>query len=100
MKLQKFNSIIVIGAIFIVSMYVGDMCRKAFLTTNQECPTCFVPQVQTDTMPLENGGEIVIKMVGEDKSVHMSYEDFEYISKKRKTKKLVGKLDALFSRMD
>ena len=56
--------------------------------------------IQTDSLPLENGGHVYLEKVRNEKTVAMSLEDFEYVSKKKKSKEINKKLKALFSRMN
>ncbi len=54
-----------------------------------------------DVLPLENGGEVSVKVIDGVKYVHFTFSDFEYVAKKRSiTKKVVKSLESLFARLE
>lgn len=95
-KLNKYSTMILA---FLLAVGIGALGRQALVATNVIKPKQAVVEVKRDSMPLKNGGEVVIEMIGNTKSVYISYEDLEYISKKVKVKKLIKSLDGLFARM-
>lgn len=59
------------------------------------------PIPKIDTLPLENGSNIVVEIVNDKKLVTMTLEDLEYINKKRsRLKKIVEGVRALFARLE
>ena len=99
-KLQKLNNVSSMILAFLLAVGIGALGRSALEATNVIQPKQPVVEVKRDAMPLENGGEVVIELIGKEKSVYISYEDLQYISKKVKVKKLIKSLDALYARME
>lgn len=99
-KLQKLNNYSTMILAFLLAVGMGSLGREVLVATNIIQPKQVVEEVKRDSMPLKNGGEVVIEMIGSTKSVYISYEDLLYISKKVKVKKLIKNLDALFARME
>jgi hypothetical protein len=95
---DKLNKFFLILLVLVLSMGVGELIRS------QAVKDASVPiqQIKSDALPLENGGEIIIKSdsIG-NKVIIISLEDLTHISKsKSKVKKLVENVTGLFARME
>jgi hypothetical protein len=96
--LEKLNKFFLILLVLVVSMGVGELIRGSALKES----TVVMQPIKRDVLPLDNGGEIVIKSdaIG-NKVIVITLEDLEYIStRKSKVKKLVENVTGLFSRME
>jgi hypothetical protein len=92
-KLEWLNNVPIMILIVLLGFGIGAISRNVLQPKE-------VVEVKSDVLPLENGGEVVIKIVDNQKRVYISYEDLEYISKKKsKMKKLVSNLGALYERL-
>ena len=93
-KLNMINNVPIMILVFLLAIGVGAIGRNVIQ------PKQVVEEVKRDSMPLENGGEVVIAIVENEKRVYVSYEDLKYISKKKsKMKKLIKNLGALYERL-
>lgn len=97
-KLKKVNNVSTIVLVFLLAILVGNVGFNFFSSKTQIERVEKVYEVKRDTLPLKNGGEVALELIGNEKSVYISYEDLEYISKRR-IKKVVKSIDALFTRM-
>lgn len=100
-QLAKFNNVSSIILACLLAVGVGALGRSALESANIIKPTAVEVVVQSDVMPLKNGGSILLEKIGTEKIVSMSYEDFQFISeKKSKIKKLVQSVEGLYARME
>lgn len=100
-KLEKLNNVSSLILAFLLATGIGALGRNALEAINVIKPKQPVVEVKRDTMPLINGGEIFLEKIGKEKTIFMSYEDFEFIGKKKsKIKKLIQNIDALYARME
>ena len=84
--------------ILVFGILFGDMTRRIYFTENVFNES--VP-VLTDTLPLENQGNIKIQLIEGKKIVIILFEDLQYITKKRRvTKKTIKNLESLFKRLE
>ena len=99
-KLEKLNKYSTMIIAFLLAVGIGGLGREALIATNIIQPKQAVVEIKRDVMPLENGGEVIIAIVENEKRVYISYEDLEYIGKKKsKMKKLIKNLGALYERL-
>jgi len=93
------KKIIIYGVIAFVTGLVFIQLTKSIVVKNNTVEN--IPIILTDTLPLENAGEVNIKLLEGNKEVCMAIEDFEYIVKKRRTgKKVLKSLNSLFARLE
>lgn len=85
---------IIIFLVLIVSILFGDMVRRTYIPT----PEIVQSDYQVDTLPLENQGVIQIQKFDGKKTVIISFDDWKYILKHRKS--ITENLEALFERMN
>ena len=86
--------------VFCMAVLIGDFINRTFVNTVSPEP---IEEVQTDILPLENGGEIKIidTKTSYGKIVYITMEDLEYVTdSRRRTKKTMENIRALFSRME
>jgi len=95
-KSEKVNNAAIIILVFLLAMFAGNFSSNLFSNKTDRIEKVF--EIKRDTLPLENGGEIALELIGNEKSVYISYEDLKYISKKR-IRTVVKNIDALFLRM-
>ena len=100
-QLEKFNNVSSIILACLLAVGVGTLGRGALESANIIKPKAVEIVVQRDTMPLKNGGTILLEKIGSEKIVSMTYEDFQFIGKKKsKIKKLVQSVGVLYKRME
>ena len=100
-QLEKLNNVSSIILACLLAIGVGALGRSALESANIIKPKAVEIVVQRDTMPLKNGGSILLEKIGSEKIVSMTYEDFKFIGeKKSKIKKLVQSVDVLYKRME
>ncbi len=102
-NLPIVGNVAVFVLIFLLAIGLGSIFRGLIASNSQTGQVETVErvyEVKRDTLPLENGGEVSLELVGKERSVFIAYEDLEFISKNKSTfKKFVKKIDALFLRM-
>lgn len=92
-KLKRINNVSTMILVFLLAISVGAIGRNIIQPKQ-------VIEIKSEVMPLKNGGEVVINIIENEKRVYISYEDLEYISKKKsKMKKLIKNLAALYERL-
>jgi len=83
---------------FCIGLVVVALFTNIILKTN---PAETIAPILVDTLSLENGGEVNIELLDGVKYIHVTLNDFEYISKKKSvSKKVVSSLTALFARLE
>jgi len=100
-QLEKINNVSSIILACLLAVGVGALTRSALESANIIKPKSVEVVVKSDVMPLKNGGSILLEKIGAEKIVSMSYEDFEFIGKKKsKIKKLIQNVAGLYARME
>ena len=102
-SLPTLGNVAIIILIFLLAIGLGSIGR-GLVTNNSQAGQVEtverVYEVKRDILPLENGGEVALELVGKERSVFISFEDLKFISKNKLTfKKFIKNIDALFVRM-
>jgi len=99
-KMERVNQYSTLILVLLIAISVGALGREGLIAANIIAPPQAVVEIKTDTMPLENGGEVVIQLIAGEKRISMSYKDLEYVSaKKGRMRELVKNIKALYLRM-
>lgn len=95
--MKNLSKISIAILILIGSFTYGALMRKV----------CFPPPppsnlpVYVDTLPLENQGKINLAIYNGKEMIITSFEDFQYVAKKKRTmRNTIKNLEALFKRLE
>lgn len=97
--MKNLSNIFTLGGVVLIGILIG-VCLNGISNPNPNSEPVDVT-VFTDTLVLENQGEIDVYAVDDGKWLVISLDDLKYIVKKRKTgKQTVQKLESLFERFE
>ena len=94
--MKNLSNTFTLGGVILIGILIG-ICLKGISNSNSE-PIKDV-SVFTDTLVLENQGEIDIYAVDDGKWIVVSLDDLRYIVKKKR-KTIIPNLESLFERFE
>ena len=93
--MKKFYTTFLIIVLLGIGIIFGDMIRMVYFNSPEEEKI-----IITDTLSLENQGSVEIRLEDGEKIIIVSYEDLQYVTKKKgRTKETMKKLETLFERL-